>query len=209
MAAPRVLVTEPGSDGYVSSIHEAMRLVSDEVTNGDAALAARVADGDQAALESVFDQYAGAVKSVAARVLRDEGLAEDVVQETFVQFWNAPERFRAGRGSLRTFLVTIAHRRAVDIVRSEVARSRREQQPPERDHFDLEEQVLSRSLSETVRNALEGLAPGERDAIALAYFNGLSYVEVARRLGEPEGTVKSRIRIGMKKLAVSLAGVTR
>lgn len=204
-----MLATEAESDGYVSSVHEAMRLAPDEVTNGDAALAALVADGDRAALERVFDQYAGAVKSVAARVLRDEGLAEDVVQDTFIQFWNAPERFQAGRGSLRTFLVTIAHRRAVDIVRSEVARSRREQQPPEPDHFDLEEQVWSRSLSETVRNALDGLAPGERDAIALAYFNGLSYVEVARRLGEPEGTVKSRIRIGMKKLAVSLAGVTR
>ena len=203
-----MLTTEADRGGYVSSVHEAMRL-SDEVTNGDAALAALVADGDQAALESVFDQYAGAVKSVAARVLRDEGLAEDVVQETFVQFWNAPERFEASRGSLRAFLVTIAHRRAVDIVRSEVARSRREQQPPDPDHFDLEEQVWSRSLSETVRNALDGLAPGERDAIALAYLNGLSYVEVARRLGEPEGTVKSRIRMGMKKLAVSLAGVPR
>lgn len=208
METRSMLTTEADRGGYVSSVHEAMRL-SDEVTNGDAALAALVADGDQAALESVFDQYAGAVKSVAARVLRDEGLAEDVVQETFVQFWNAPERFEASRGSLRAFLVTIAHRRAVDIVRSEVARSRREQQPPEPDHFDLEEQVWSRSLSETVRNALDGLAPGERDAIALAYLNGLSYVEVARRLGEPEGTVKSRIRMGMKKLAVSLAGVPR
>ncbi|HEX6299252.1 MAG TPA: sigma-70 family RNA polymerase sigma factor [Acidimicrobiia bacterium] len=209
MATRRMLATEAERDGYVSSVHEAMRLAPHEVTNGDAALAALVADGDRAALEKVFDEYAGAVKSVAARVLRDEGLAEDVVQDTFIQFWNAPERFQAGRGSLRTFLVTIAHRRAVDMVRSEVARSRREQQPPEPDHFDLEEQVWSRSLSETVRNALDGLSPGERDAIALAYFNGLSYVEVARRLGEPEGTVKSRIRIGMRKLAVSLAGVTR
>ena len=204
-----MLATEAERDGYLSSVHEATRLVSDEVTNGDAALAALVADGDRAAIESVFDQYAGAVKSVAARVLRDEGLAEDVVQDTFLQFWNAPQRFDAGRGSLRAFLVTIAHRRAVDIVRSEVARSRREQKPPEPDHFDLEEQVWLRSLSEIVRDALAGLAPGERDAIALAYFNDLSYVEVARRLGEPEGTVKSRIRVGMRKLAVSLAEVTR
>lgn len=184
-----------------------MPLVSTEVSDGDAALAARVAAGDRAALERLFDQYGGAVKSIAVRVLRDEGLAEDVVQDTFVQFWKAPERYQPDRGSLRTFLVTIAHRRAVDVVRSEVARSRREQQPPEPDHFDLEDEVWSRSLSETVRNALDGLAPVEREAIALAYFRGLSYVEVARRLGEPEGTVKSRIRSGMKKLAVSLAGV--
>lgn len=204
-----MLATEAEKDGYVSSVYEALRLVPDEVTNGDAALVARVTDGDRAALESVFDRYADAVKSVAARVLRDEGLAEDVVQETFIQFWNAPERFQAERGSLRTYLVTIAHRRAVDIVRSEVARSNREQQPSEPDHLDVEEEVWSRTLSETVRKALERLAPGERDAIALAYFNDLSYVEVARHLGEPEGTVKSRIRVGMKKLAVSLEEVTR
>jgi RNA polymerase sigma-70 factor (ECF subfamily) len=181
--------------------------VSNEVNDGDAALAARVVGGDRAALERLFDHYAGAVKSVAVRVLRDEGLAEDVVQDTFVQFWKAPEKYQPDRGSLRTFLVTLAHRRAVDIVRSEVARSRREQQPPEPDHFSVEDEVWSRSLSETVRNALDGLSQGEREAIALAYFRGLSYVEVARSLGEAEGTVKSRIRSGMKKLAVSLAGV--
>lgn len=201
------LATRAAADVYVSSAHEAMPLVSTEVSDGDAALAGRVAAGDRAALESLFDQYGGAVKSIAARVLRNESLAEDVVQDTFVQFWKAPERYQPDRGSLRTFLVTIAHRRAVDIVRSEVARSRREQQPPEPDHFDLEDEVWSRSLSEAVQNALDGLAPGEREAIALAYFRGLSYVEVARSLGEPEGTVKSRIRSGMKKLAVSLAGV--
>lgn len=206
METRSMLATRAGADVYVSSAHEAMPLVS-EVSDGDAALAGRVAAGDRAALERLFDQYGGAVKAIAARVLRDESLAEDVVQDTFVQFWKAPERYQPDRGSLRTFLVTIAHRRAVDIVRSEVARSRREQQPPEPDHFDLEDEVWSRSLSETVRNALDGLAPGEREAIALAYFRGLSYVEVARSLGEPEGTVKSRIRSGMKKLAVSLAGV--
>ena len=194
---------------YVSSAHDVFHLVPDEVNDGDAALVARVADGDRAALERLFDHYAGAVKSVAVRVLRDEGLAEDVVQDTFVQFWKAPERYQPDRGSLRTFLVTLAHRRAVDIVRSEVARTRREQQPPDPDHFSVEDEVWSRSLSETVRNALDELAEGEREAIALAYFRGLSYVEVARSLGEPEGTVKSRIRSGMKKLAVSLAGATQ
>lgn len=202
-----MLSVEGGSVFYVSSAHEAMRLVPDEVTDGDAALAARVADGDRAALESAFDRYAGAVESMAVRVLRDEGLAEDVVQDVFVQFWKAPEKFQPDRGSLRTFLVTLAHRRAVDIVRSEVARSRREQQPPEPDHFSVEDEVWSRSLSETVHNALDGLSQGEREAISLAYFRGFSYVEVARSLGEAEGTVKSRIRNGMKKLAVSLAGV--
>lgn len=177
-------------------------------SNGsDAAVAERVAAGDRTALDGLFREVGGAIEAVAYRVLRDRGLAEDVVQETFVAFWQAPQRFDPHRGSLRTFLLSIAHRRAVDIVRSEVARGRREQRPPDRDHVDVEEEVLVRSVSETVRRALDGLAESERQAITLAYFGGHSYVEVAKRLGEPEGTTKSRIRSGMRKLSVALAEV--
>ena len=179
-----------------------------EVDGGDAGLAARIADRDERALEELFHQYGGTVRSVASRVLRDHALAEDVVQETFTGLWNAPERFQADRGSLRSFLVTIAHRRSVDIVRSEVARFRREQRPPDPDHFDVEEEVWSRTISASVRSALDDLPEGEREAISLAYLEGLSYVEVARRLGQPEGTVKSRIRSGMRRLAVSLAKIS-
>jgi RNA polymerase sigma-70 factor, ECF subfamily len=174
----------------------------------DAELVARVGKGDRSAIEVSFNAFGGAIKSLAMRVLRDEALADDVVQDTFLGFWNAPEKFDAERGSLRTFLLTIAHRRAVDIVRSEVARSRREEKPPDPDYYDVAEEVWARDLSETVRRALADLAEGEREAIALAYFGGLSYVEVARRLGQPEGTVKSRIRSGMRKLSVSLAGMS-
>jgi RNA polymerase sigma factor (sigma-70 family) len=154
-----------------------------EVNAGDAVLAARIAGRDERALEELFHRYGGTVRSVATRVLRDDALAEDVVQETFSGLWDAPEKFRSERGSLRSFLVTIAHRRAVDIVRSEVARSRREQRPPDPHHFDVEEEVWSRTISESVRTALGDLPDGEREAIALAYLEGLSYVEVARRLG--------------------------
>ncbi len=174
----------------------------------DAELAARVVERDRSAIETMFNEFGGAIKTLAMRVLRDETLAEDVVQDTFLGYWNSPERFNAELGSLRTFLLTIAHRRAVDIVRSEVARSRREERPPDPDYYDVAEQVWSRDLSETVRRALDDLPDGEREAIALAYLGGLSYVEVAKRLGQPEGTVKSRIRSGMKKLAVSLAEVS-
>lgn len=174
----------------------------------DAALAKGVAEGDRDALEIAFSAYGGAVKSVATRVLRDENLAEDVVQDVFVSFWKSPEKFRPDRGSLRTFLLTIAHRRAVDMVRSETARSRREETTPWESSYDIEDEVWSKALSETVRDALGNLGEDERQAIAMAYFGGLSYVEVARRLGTPEGTVKSRIRAGMKKLSVSLAGVS-
>ena len=123
----------------------------------DQDLADRVKLGEPEALEILVNELGGAVKSVAIRVLRDETLAEDVVQDTFVGFWNAPQKFDPSRGTLRTFLLTIAHRRAVDIVRSEVARTRREQRPPESDHYDVEEEVWSRSLSETVRAALDDL----------------------------------------------------
>lgn len=178
-------------------------------SSDDAALAASVGAGDRSALEGAFHLYGGAVKSVALRVLKNDTLAEDVVQDVFVSFWRSPEKYDATRGSLRTFLLTIAHRRAVDVVRSETARSRREETTPGGSGYDIDDEVWARTLSETVRDALGDLAQPEREAIAMAYFGGLSYVEVARRLGAPEGTVKSRIRSGMKKLSVSLAGVTR
>jgi RNA polymerase sigma-70 factor (ECF subfamily) len=178
-----------------------------QVSLDDAALAKGVADGDRGALEAVFSAYGGAVKSMALRVLRNGTLAEDVVQDVFVDFWKSPEKFDPSRGSLRTFLLTIAHRRAVDLVRSETARSRREETAPWEESYEIEDEVWSKALSESVRSALADLGEDERRAIAMAYFGGLSYVEVARRLGAPEGTVKSRIRAGMKKLSVSLEGV--
>ncbi len=172
---------------------------------GDAELAAAVAEHDRAALEIAFKEHGAAVKGVAWRVLKDENLAEDIVQETFVNFWNSPAKYDSSRGTLRTFLLTIAHRKAVDVVRSEVARTRREQRPPDPVHIDVEEEVWARDLSETVRRALLDLAEGEREAIALAYYGGLSYVQVAEKLDLPEGTVKSRIRAGMKKLSRALS----
>lgn len=171
----------------------------------DQALATRIAAGDRDAFEQVFKRFGGAVRSMALRVLRDETLADDVVQEVFVRFWNEPERFDQRRGTLRTFLVTLAHRRAVDVIRSEEARSRREERVPTDVSSSIDEEVWARSLSEKVRAALGELSDDEREAITLAYFGGLSYVEVANRLGAPEGTVKSRIRAGMKKLSGTLA----
>ncbi len=175
------------------------------MTQRDSDLARAVAAGESGALETVLLTHGGAVKTLARRVLRDEGLAEDVVQDTFAALWQAPQKYDPDRGTLRAFLMTIAHRRAVDIVRSEVARTRRELKPPDRDYTSVEEEVWSRDLSASVRQALGHLTADERAAITLAYFGGLSYVETARRLDAPEGTVKSRIRSGMKKLSLALA----
>ncbi len=186
-----------------------MTSVGENQRETDAALVARIADGDRDALETAFNHYGGAIKSIAMRVLRNETIAEDTVQEVFVDFWKSPEKFDHSRGSLRTFLITIAHRRAVDAVRSEQARFNREEKVPEDFQPSIDEQVWSLSLSESVREALQRLDENERDAITLAYFGDMSYVQVAERLGQPEGTVKSRIRSGMRKLSVALAGVTQ
>lgn len=173
----------------------------------DNELAARIGRGDEDALQALYRTHGGAVKNIAMRVLRDESLAEDVVQDTFVTFWRDTSRFDPSRGSLRTFLLTLAHRRAVDVVRSEEARTRRQLIPPDPDHYRVEDEVWSRQLSDRVRQALAALNEDEREAIALAYFGGLSYVETATRLRQPEGTVKSRIRSGMRKLATALQEV--
>jgi len=175
----------------------------------DARLVARVTEGDESALEAIYRNHGGAVAYVARKVLIDEALAEDVVQDVFVSFWRSPDRFDATRGSLRSYLLTIAHRRAVDIVRSEEARSRREDTTALPDVIDLEDEVWVRSQGEVVRAAVASLGDDERKAISLAYFSGLTYVEVAKQLDEPEGTVKSRIRSGMKKLSESLAEVAQ
>ncbi len=193
--------------GLTSGTAVSQRPVSDS-RREDADLAARVSRGDRDSLETVFQQYGGAVKSIALRVLRDETLAEDVVQEVYLGFWKSPDKYNPKLGTLRTFLITMAHRRAVDIVRSEESRFRREERVPKDVAPSIDEEVWARSLSDSVKSALEALNEGEREAITLAYFGGFSYVEVAAKLGTPEGTVKSRIRSGMKKLSVSLAGLT-
>jgi len=175
----------------------------------DARLVVRVTEGDESALEAIYRKHGGAVAYVARKVLIDEALTEDVVQDVFVSFWRSPDRFDDTRGSLRSYLLTIAHRRAVDIVRSEEARSRREDTTALPDVIDIEDEVWVRSQGEVVRAAVASLGDDERKAISLAYFSGLTYVEVAKRLDEPEGTVKSRIRSGMKKLSEALAEVAQ
>jgi RNA polymerase sigma-70 factor (ECF subfamily) len=171
----------------------------------DSDLVEALARGDEGAIRSVIDEFAPLVRNTARRVVRDHTLAEDVVQDTFLALWSEPGRYDPTRGSLAAFLTTVAHRRAIDVVRSEVARSNREQRPPEPPPpADVEEEVWTRELSRTVRQGIETLPEGEREAISLAYLSGLSYASVAERLGLPEGTVKSRIRSGMRRLARSL-----
>jgi RNA polymerase sigma-70 factor (ECF subfamily) len=180
----------------------------------DAELAAAVARESQEALAEVYNRHSGAVHGLARRILRDETLAEEITQEVFLRLWNNPEKFDPGRGSLRSFLLAHTHGRSVDLIRSETARRTREDNDARLATGagqNVEDEVWDLALTDQIREALSTLVEGERRAIELAYFGGHTYREVADMLGEPEGTVKSRIRSGMKRLRVTLtaAGVTQ
>lgn len=173
----------------------------------DAALAQAVTRRDQGALGEAYRRHGGAVWSLARRVCHDPDLAEEVTQVVFAELWTRPERFDPERGRMRTWLLTQAHGRAVDAVRSEESRRRRQareaQLTPTIEH-GFESAVATASLSAHVRRAVEQLHPDERDAIQLAYFGGHSYRQAAALLGAPEGTVKARIRAGLEHLRRAL-----
>jgi RNA polymerase sigma-70 factor (ECF subfamily) len=166
----------------------------------------RVSAGDDTALREVYDQYASFVYGIAVRVIRDPRAAEDVSQDVFVGFWERPAAFDPKRGSLRTWLGTITHRRAVDHVRREEARRRRS----ERDAAlavtapDVEEMATALLTAERVRAALDVLPEEQRRAVHLAYFGGKTYRQVAETLGIPEGTAKSRLRLALRRIADTL-----
>jgi RNA polymerase sigma-70 factor (ECF subfamily) len=178
----------------------------------DAALVLGIARYRNDALAEVYRRHAGPVFGLARRLLNDQARAEEVVQEVFLRLWSAPDRFDPDRGSLRSYLLAHCHGRSVDLIRADSARKRREQSEfavPDPTP-DLIEEVWDVALSGFVRDALSELPEGERVAIEQAYFGGKTYREVAEILGEPEGTIKSRIRSGLRRLRDQLqaAGVT-
>jgi RNA polymerase sigma-70 factor (ECF subfamily) len=169
----------------------------------DSGLVAAIGRWQQPALIEAYRRHAGAVFTVARRVLNDPARAEDTVQEVFVRLWNQPEKFDPERGSLRSYLLSQTHGRAVDILRSNTARQRREEREVASlagAPYDLEDEVQDLVRAEQIRAAVVHLPENERRAIELAYFGGYTYREVARILEEPEGTVKTRIRSGLRRL---------
>jgi RNA polymerase sigma factor (sigma-70 family) len=166
----------------------------------------RVVAGDDTALHEVYDQYASFVYGLAVRVIGDTRAAEDVSQDVFVSFWERPAGFDPARGSLRTWLGTLTHRRAVDHVRREEARRRRTERAARRTVAapDVEEMATALLTAERVRAALDLLPPDQRRAIQLAYFGGKTYRQVAETLGIPEGTAKSRLRLALRRIAAAL-----
>jgi RNA polymerase sigma-70 factor, ECF subfamily len=174
----------------------------------DVTLAMAIARWDQEALAEVYRRNAGPVFGLARRVLGDAAVAEEVVQEVFLRLWHEPGRYDPERGSLRTFLLSQVHSRSVDMLRSDTARRQREVRDARSTasgQYDVEHEFLDIAVAEGVRDAMGVLQPSERSAIELAYFGGHTYREVASILGEPEGTIKSRIRSGMRRMQSSLA----
>ncbi len=175
---------------------------------GDAALVVAIGRWQEDALAEVYRRHGGAAFGLARRLLNDRQLAEEVLQEVFLRLWNTPERFDPERGSLRSYLLAQTHGRAVDLLRSETSRRRREEREArESPGFgdDIEREVIDLTVSEKVKEVVAGLPTDERQAIELAYFGGHTYRQVAVMLEAPEGTVKSRIRSGLRRLRKDLA----
>ena len=174
----------------------------------DAQLVTSIARYSEVALAEAYRRHGGAVFGLARRVLQNTTEAEDVAQEVFLRLWNEPDRFDPTRGSLRSFLLAQAHGRAVDAIRSSNSRRARESRDAVRTAqaaYDMQHEVWDLAVADQVAHAMGELPEEERRAIELAYFDGRTYREVAQLLDQPEGTVKSRIRNGMRRMRAVLA----
>ena len=181
---------------------------------GDVDLIGQAAQGDAHALEVLYDRYSRVVFSFALRIVNDQLIAEELLQEVFFRAWQQGGSFRASKGTFLTWLLSITHNMAIDEVR------KRKRRPQRSDSDDpdvvlegmadlgpsVEDEVWSRTLRERIARALDTLPDAQREAIELAYFRGMTHREIAERLDEPLGTIKTRMRLGMQKLRDQLDG---
>jgi len=167
-----------------------------------APLLARVARGDHEAFEAVYDQLAGPVYGLVRKVLRDPAQSEEIAQEVLLEVWRTASRFDPERGSAAAWVMTIAHRRAVDRVRSETAAALREQKvlPGPVTGEDVAELVETALDRQRVRRCLGTLTTLQAESVKLAYYGGYTYAQVAELLGVALGTVKTRIRDGLIRM---------
>lgn len=168
-------------------------------------LLARLAAGEQEALGTVYDRHARPSWSLARRICRDPGFAEDAVQEAFLALWRDPARDDPHQASLGTWLLTLVHHKSVDLVRREDAWRRRRDQPPIRPDPGVEEAAISAVVAGQVRDALRRLPAAQRQMLMLAYYDGYTQREIAQLTGVPLGTVKARTVTGLQRLKVALA----
>ncbi len=204
----------PGAGGTASR-----PLYSAEDQARDTALMARVVTGDRDALGALYDRHASHVLGLMMPILRDRRLAEETLQDLFLNLWQRPHTYDSQRGAFAGWLLRVARNRAIDVLRKQRERRFADIAPagdgdaidpvawlvdPDPDPSD---QAVSSDLGARVREALQTLTPEQRETLELAYFGGLSHSEIAGRLNRPLGTVKTQIRTGMQRLAQQLAGL--
>ncbi|MGE0879781.1 MAG: RNA polymerase sigma factor [Acidimicrobiia bacterium] len=176
-------------------------------TGWEDVLVPRLIAGDERALAEAYERYGSFVFGLARRITGDAGAAQDITQEVFVRLWERPTGFDVGRGTLRSYLGVITHRRSVDWVRREASRTRREERDQNEARgvvVDVADAATAGVISQHVRSAVETLPADQRRAVELAYFAGHTYREVATLLGVAEGTAKGRLRLALTKLADAL-----
>lgn len=178
----------------------------------DEALLRAVSNGNDAALKSLYDRYSGLVYTVALRIVGDRHLAQEVLQDVFLRCWQRADTFSSERGHAASWLLRIARNRAVDVLRSSQHRARlRELEPFASDGAETDvagtDSLDELALRQTVRTALEALPPAQRRMIELAFYSGFTQAEIAEMTATPLGTVKTRIRDGMRRLRCLLKPV--
>lgn len=174
----------------------------------------QVATGHPDAFAELYDRNAGVVLGFLRRMVETRDVAEELLQETFLQAWDQAERYDGNRAAPRSWLLTMAHSRAIDWIRSSKSRERRNRRAATEGVVasqvvdrDANERLVDRERSQKVRQALDGLPEEQRAAIELAFFGGMTHTQVAEALHAPLGTVKSRILLGFKKLRTLLGGL--
>ena len=184
--------------------------VASSTDDADRDVLARVSNGELDALQDLYDRYRTMAYSIALRITADASLAEDVVQDAFLGAWRNAARYVEGRGSVKTWLLSIVHHRAIDAVRRRRPTSELPEAeappPPALTLPDIWKEVAGNLDREAIAAALATLSDVQREAIELAYFGGLTQIEIADRTGAPLGTVKSRVRLGLLAMRAELTG---
>jgi RNA polymerase sigma-70 factor (ECF subfamily) len=186
-------------------------LLAIRAIQGDGDIVDRLQRRDPQALADLYDRYGRLVYSLIRRIVRDQATAEDLVQETFLRVWNRAQGVDPERGSVGPWLLAVARNRAIDYLRSAAGRQRNVLELDETDHpalyRDMEPDLLISDRARRVKTAMEKLSPNHRTVMELAYFEGLSQTEMAERMGQPLGTVKTWVRTALKSLRDELGVV--
>ena len=174
------------------------------VAQSDVDLIERLHRHDPQALADLYDRFGRLVNSQILRIVRDTGTAEDLVQETFLRVWNRAQGLDAHKGSIGPWLLAVARNRAIDYLRSAGGRERNALEFEETDHpalyTNMERDIIASDSARRIKTAMERLSANQRQVIELAYFEGLSQTEMAERMGQPLGTVKTWVRAALKNL---------